>query len=91
MFVGSGLGGACRAAYGHEWARLCVLLQAMQGLGKPGVNLWGNANGGPINTEVFFPGYADLDGMMSFTRAAKTKAINPVEQRLYRILLLIQF
>ncbi len=87
MFVGSGLGGACRAAYGHEWARLCVLLQAMQGLGKPGVNLWGNENGAPHNCNVFFPGYADLDGMMSFTRAAKKKAINPVEQRLYRILL----
>ena len=85
--MGCGMGGACRTAYGHEYARLIVLLQAMQGLGKPGVNLWGNATGAPANYSVFFPGYADLDAMMSFSRAAKKKAINPVEQRLYRLLL----
>ncbi len=87
MIMGAGMGGACRTAYAHEWARIVVLLQAMQGLGKPGVNLWGNADGAPANYNVFFPAYADLDGMMSFSRAAKKKAINPVEQRLYRLLL----
>jgi molybdopterin guanine dinucleotide-containing S/N-oxide reductase-like protein len=85
--MGCGMGGACRTAYGHEYPRLIVLLQAMQGLGKPGVNLWGNATGAPANYDVFFPGYADLDAMMSFSRAAKRKAVNPVEQRLYRLLL----
>jgi trimethylamine-N-oxide reductase (cytochrome c) len=58
-----------------------VLLQAMQGLGKPGVGMWGNGNGAPASWDIFFPGYADLDGMMSYTRAAKTKVDNPVKQR----------
>ena len=30
-----GEGGACREAYATEWARMMVLLQAMQGLGSP--------------------------------------------------------
>jgi molybdopterin guanine dinucleotide-containing S/N-oxide reductase-like protein len=85
--MGVGMGGACRTAYAHEYARLVVFLQAMQGLGKPGINLWGNATGAPANYDVFFPGYADLDAMMSFSRAAKRKAINPVDQRLYRLML----
>ncbi|MCC6955614.1 MAG: molybdopterin-dependent oxidoreductase [Anaerolineales bacterium] len=34
-------GGACRRAFAHEMARMMVTLQAMQGLGKPGVNLIG--------------------------------------------------
>ena len=36
---GSGVGGACRCATGIEWARSMVCLMAMQGLGKPGVNM----------------------------------------------------
>ena len=85
--AGAGMGGACRTAYGHEYPRLVVFLQAMQGLGKPGVNLWGNATAAPANYSVLFPGYADLDAMMSFSSAARKKAINPVEQRLYRLML----
>ena len=54
-----------RQAYGHEWARLMVLLQAMQGLGKPGVSLWGGVMGGPSNPDFFFPGYADPEGGMA--------------------------
>ncbi len=50
-----GAGGACRNAYGTEWARLMVLLQAMQGLGKPGVNIWGAAMGAPSDFETWFP------------------------------------
>jgi anaerobic selenocysteine-containing dehydrogenase len=42
-----GFGGAHRTAYGHEWARLMIALAAMQGMGKPGNNLWGAALGGP--------------------------------------------
>ena len=85
--MGCGMGGACRTAYGHEYTRLIVLLQAMQGLGRPGINLWGNATGAPADYDTFFPGYADLDAMMSFSRAAQRKALNPVGQRLYRLLL----
>jgi molybdopterin guanine dinucleotide-containing S/N-oxide reductase-like protein len=81
-----GESGACRQAYGTEWARLMVLLQAMQGLGKPGVNIWGTTMGSPYNGEFNFPGYSTfgpnfLDGF------AKNKAENPVTQRIYRLLL----
>jgi len=54
-----GMGGACRAAYGHEWARMMVLLAAMQGLGKPGRNIWGTTGGVPYNASFYFPGYAE--------------------------------
>jgi len=54
-----GWGGACRTAYGTEWARMMVLLQAMQGLGKPGINIWSTTGGVPCDTDFFFPGYAE--------------------------------
>lgn len=54
-----GWGGACRSAYGTEWARMMVLLQAMQGLGKPGNNIWSTTGGAPYNTDFVFPGYAE--------------------------------
>ena len=82
-----GFGSAGRQAYAHEWGRMMVLLQVMQGLGKPGVNMWGATAGGPYNTKPYFPGYADVDGIMSFSRAAKKHVSNPVKQRLYRLLL----
>lgn len=82
-----GLAGASRQAYATEWARLMILLQAMQGLGKPGVNIWSATMGAPSNTSVFFPGYADLESRMAITRAADRKIENPTRQRLYRTLL----
>jgi molybdopterin guanine dinucleotide-containing S/N-oxide reductase-like protein len=82
-----GEGGACREAYGTEWARMMVLLQAMQGLGKPGVSIWGTSMGAPSNVDVWFPGYADPDGRMGNSRAARKQMINPVKQRLYRLIL----
>ncbi len=85
-----GEGGACREAYATEWARMMVLLQAMQGLGKPGVSIWGTSMGAPYNADVFFPGYADLDGRMATTRAADRQfgfPENPTKQRLYRLTL----
>src|SRR5882724_3020804 len=36
---GNGHGGACRNQTGIQWARVMVCLTAMQGLGKPGVNM----------------------------------------------------
>jgi len=54
-----GWGGACRTAYGTEWARMMVLLQAMQGLGKPGINIWSTTAGVPYNAGFVFPGYAE--------------------------------
>src|SRR5512139_505747 len=52
-----GESGACREAYGTEWARLMVYLAAMQGWGKPGVNIWGTTMGAPFNPAPDFPGY----------------------------------
>ena len=54
-----GMGGACRSATGSEWARLMVCLIAMQGLGKPGINIWGTTLGAPCNTDFYFPGYSE--------------------------------
>jgi len=77
-----GMGGACRQAYGHEWARLMVLLQAMQGLGRPGVNIWGGTMGAPSNYAFRFPGFEN--GGMQLV-GDKIHA-NPVRQRIYRTL-----
>ncbi len=86
-------GGACRRAYGHEYARMLTTLQAMQGLGKPGVCMIGSFSNicGPYDTrQKGPPGYAD-GGMncvadvlytgnpiLDFTGQSKHK--NPVEQ-----------
>jgi molybdopterin guanine dinucleotide-containing S/N-oxide reductase-like protein len=80
-----GWGGACRAAYATEWARLSMLLQAMQGLGKPGVSIWGTTTGAPYNSEFDFPGYASNGYGMN--NLAKKPAENSVTQRIYRLLL----
>ena len=54
-----GWGGACRSATGNEWARTMVALAAMQGYGKPGVNIWGTSQGAPSDCSFVFPGYAE--------------------------------
>ena len=54
-----GFGGACRTATGTDWARGMVYLMAMQGLGKPGVNMGCMQQGAPLDTRFFFPGYAE--------------------------------
>jgi molybdopterin guanine dinucleotide-containing S/N-oxide reductase-like protein len=54
-----GWGGACRAATGGEWARLMISLAAMQGMGKPGSNIWSTTQGAPHNSDFVFPGYAE--------------------------------
>ena len=64
----SGFGSACRCATGNEWARSMVCLMAMQGLGKPGINMGSMQQGTPVDTGFYFPGYAeggmsgDIDG-----------------------------
>ena len=79
-----GEGGACRQAYATEWARMMVLLQAMQGLGKPGVSIWGTTMGAPTNTTLWFPGYGDPQGQMGRSPAADHRPQNATKQRLYR-------
>lgn len=54
-----GFGAACRTATGGDWARGMVCLMAMQGLGKPGVNVGCMQQGAPVDTRFFFPGYAE--------------------------------
>jgi trimethylamine-N-oxide reductase (cytochrome c) len=54
-----GFGGACRRATGNEWTRLMVCLAAMQGLGKPGSNIWSTQQGTPVDTDFYFPGYSE--------------------------------
>jgi trimethylamine-N-oxide reductase (cytochrome c) len=54
-----GMGGACRAATGNEWTRAMVALAAMQGLGKPGSNIWSTTAGAPIDADFVFPGYSE--------------------------------
>jgi len=56
---GNGHGGACRNQTGIPWARVMVCLTAMQGLGKPGVNMGNLQWGTPIDFNFYFPGYAD--------------------------------
>jgi anaerobic selenocysteine-containing dehydrogenase len=92
LAVGSifGATGACRQAYGTEWARLCVHLMAMQGFGKPGVNFWGGTGGAaPVDYRFKFPGYSD-NGWDAFGIVADKAYFpegNPVTQKAYRILL----
>ena len=88
MLSGGSRGGessACRQAYATEYTRLLVLLQAMQGLGKPGVGIWGTTMGPPFNADFEFPGYSGW-GPCSLNQVAKKQAINSVQQRLYRLL-----
>jgi molybdopterin guanine dinucleotide-containing S/N-oxide reductase-like protein len=79
-----GEGGACRQAFGTEWARMMVLLQAMQGLGKPGISIWGTAMGAPRDNSVSFPGYGDPEGQLARSKVARINPENTVQQRLYR-------
>ena len=50
-----GWGGACRASSGNEWARMMIALAAMQGMGKPGTNIWSTTSGVPFDTLVLLP------------------------------------
>lgn len=54
-----GWGGACRGATGMDYARMMVALIAMQGMGKPGINMWSTTQGVPVDADFYFPGYAD--------------------------------
>ncbi len=71
-----GWGGACRASSGNEWARMMIALAAMQGMGKPGSNIWSTTSGVPFDPEFFFPGYAEggISGDTAGTAAGKKLA-----------------
>jgi trimethylamine-N-oxide reductase (cytochrome c) len=77
-----GESGICRQAYGTEWPRLMIYLQAMQGLGKPGINIWGTTMGAPFHPSPDFPGY----NACGINKLAKIAAVNPVKQTINRLL-----
>lgn len=91
----AGFGGACRCATGIEWARSMVCLMAMQGLGKPGVNMGCLQQGAPVDTHFYFPGYAeggfsgDLDNtglrVSMYQRMPQLPTMNPVSQLVPRL------
>jgi trimethylamine-N-oxide reductase (cytochrome c) len=68
----NGFGAACRTATGADWARGMVCLMAMQGLGKPGVNIGCLQQGAPVDTRFYFPGYSEggLSGDLAGTGMA---------------------
>ncbi len=90
-----GFGGACRTATGTDWARGMVYLMAMQGLGKPGVNMGCLQQGAPLDTRFYFPGYAeggmsgDLDAtglsLHMYQRMPQLVSMNPVKQAIPRL------
>lgn len=91
----NGFGGACRSATGNEWARSMVCLIAMQGLGKPGINLGCMQQGTPVDEYFFFPGYAeggfsgDLEGtaisVNMYQRMPQLPSVNTVYQKVPRL------
>lgn len=88
--LGAGWGGACRTATGSQWARCMILMMAMQGLGKPGINFGNLQFGSPLDYNFYFPGYAEggISGDLTFTAAAINNytrmphilTMNPVKQ-----------
>ena len=79
-----GFGGVCRTANGTEFARGMVLLYAMQGMGKPGSNMWGANTGAPMDYNFWFGGYSDPNSQISNSPIADKTAVNSVTQKLYR-------
>ncbi len=89
------LGGATRTATGIQWARSMVYLMAMQGLGKPGVNMGSLQTGTPLDTSFYFPGYAEggMSGELAETgaavslyqRAPHLVSMNPSKQKIPRL------
>jgi molybdopterin guanine dinucleotide-containing S/N-oxide reductase-like protein len=87
---GGGFGGACRNASGIQWARAMVMLMAMQGWGRPGVNFGNLTTGTPVNLEFYFPGYGEggISGELMATGSATNNyvrmphllSMNPVPQ-----------
>jgi len=79
-----GFGGACRSINGTDYARLIVSLLAMQGMGKPGRNMWVGTCGGPMNYNFWFGGYSDPLSTIAKYPICDTPPMNAVEQVLYR-------
>ena len=91
----NGFGSACRSATGIEWARSMVCLIAMQGLGKPGINMGSMQGGTPLDFGFYFPGYAeggmsgDLEGtamaVQLYQRMPQLPSMNTNYQKIPRM------
>jgi trimethylamine-N-oxide reductase (cytochrome c) len=92
--LGAGFGGACRTETGAQWARSVVMMMAMQGWGKPGINFGNLQIGAPQDLNFYFPGYAEggISGDLNNTASAANNycrmphiiTINPVKQTVPR-------
>lgn len=92
--TGAGFGGAGRGATGQQWARCMIMMMAMQGWGKPGVNFGCLQLGTPVDLHFYFPGYADggISGDLMWTgnavnnyqRMPHILTMNPVKQMVPR-------
>ncbi|ENY8013060.1 molybdopterin-dependent oxidoreductase [Vibrio fluvialis] len=91
---GQGLGGAGRNPTGTQWARSMILLMAMQGWGKPGVNFGNLQASTPLDMTFYFPGYAEggisgdlywtATAISNYTRMPHVLSMNPVKQMIPR-------
>jgi molybdopterin guanine dinucleotide-containing S/N-oxide reductase-like protein len=91
----AGFGSACRDATGIEWARSMVCLMAMQGLGKPGVNMGNMSQGAPLDMGFYFPGYTEGSlsgdifntglGVNLYPRMPQLPTVNTVLQQVPRL------
>ncbi|WP_316196736.1 MULTISPECIES: molybdopterin-dependent oxidoreductase [unclassified Bradyrhizobium] len=87
---GSGFGGACRGATGAQWARAMIMMMAMRGWGKPGINMGNLGAGTPVDLSFYFPGYADggisgelqwnANAVNNYQRMPHVLTMNPVRQ-----------
>lgn len=92
--LGAGFGGACRTATGAQWARCMIMMMAMQGWGKPGVNFGNLQMGTPLDLNFYFPGYAEggISGDITntgsaphnYVRMPHVLTMNPVKQAVPR-------
>ena len=88
--LGTGWGGAGRNANGAQWARNMIMMMAMQGWGKPGINFGNMQMGAPVDNYHYFPGYAEggISGDLTWTanainnynRMPHVLTMNPVKQ-----------
>lgn len=92
--LGAGFGGACRTQTGAQWARCTVMMMAMQGWGKPGVNFGNLQIGAPQDLNFYFPGYAEggisgdlyntASSVNNYCRMPHIVTVNPVKQSIPR-------
>ncbi len=92
--LGNGFGGACRNGTGTQWPRCMILMMAMQGWGKPGINFGNLQAGTPVDYRFYFPGYAEggISGDLAFTASSVNNycrmphllSMNPVKQMIPR-------